>query len=424
MASNKDFNKPDAGFDRELDKTKQLPNMTDDEIANLDSQNETDEIELTPKRSWWTKKKAIAVGAAAVVLIGGTAIGAFALNMPQPETPKTESNQPVATPVKKTSEKAAKQPVEFKIDKFADANEKTTPVIYHVVGTQDEGKKAVDFWHAERLVKDGDNWGADGKVELEKGDYKVTEVVTPINDDGSIYRVEVKDGEVSKAPEKVKAEDVTQEQLDQILDKVHEAVQNGDDTLKGEEGKKVVEDVANNAASNPNADKDKVNEKADAAKESVSNEGGSNDSGQSSTATGGDNNNDRGSTDNNSSNSGNAVDAPSGGGNSSSGGNSGNSTPAPEPTPAPKPEPVWIDTSHWEDNWVTVIDAPAQTIYYHEFYFSDGTVVSDKGNVGGVDPDELSLIHGNYSVNTKSETIPAQTHQENQPVWVESGYWQ
>ena len=51
MASNKDFNKPDAGFDRELDETEQLPNMTDDEIANLDSQNETDEIELTPKRS-------------------------------------------------------------------------------------------------------------------------------------------------------------------------------------------------------------------------------------------------------------------------------------------------------------------------------------------------------------------------------------
>ena len=65
------------------------------------------------------------------------------------------------------------------------------------------------------------------------------------------------------------AGDVTQDDIDKVLDKVNEAVSKGDGTLTGDAGKDVVNKVTDNASRAPAADKEKVEEKKDAATDSA-----------------------------------------------------------------------------------------------------------------------------------------------------------
>lgn len=135
-------------------------------------------------------------------------------------------------------------------------NEKSTPVIAHIVSK--DGK--VDTYHAFAA-------NADEKLELVEGEYTVT-YISPINEDGSIYKVtQPSKGETSATFVKVPADQVTQEQLDEILDGIKDAVSKGDSTLKGDAGSTIAEQAGTNAAANPNADKDKVSQTTEAAKE-------------------------------------------------------------------------------------------------------------------------------------------------------------
>ena len=65
------------------------------------------------------------------------------------------------------------------------------------------------------------------------------------------------------------AGNVTQDDIDKVLDKVNEAVSKGDGTLTGDAGKDVVNKVTDNASKAPAADKEKVEEKKDAATDSA-----------------------------------------------------------------------------------------------------------------------------------------------------------
>jgi hypothetical protein len=140
----------------------------------------------------------------------------------------------------------------------------SSPVIAHVVSEAER----VDYYHA---------YAANEEVSLKvpaKGGYEVS-FVSPINADGSVYRVpeaETVDSEVADEGsdadarpvlsftfERVNAADVTQEELADLVEQVTDAVRNGDETLTGESGIKVVETVTENAkANNPNADANAV----------------------------------------------------------------------------------------------------------------------------------------------------------------------
>ena len=154
----------------------------------------------------------------------------------------------------------------------------SSPVICHVTGAGGE----VDFYHAYDA-------NADESVEVAgEGDYEVT-FVTPVNADGSIYRVgdavaaaaEATDGDAAEGAglddpvatfTRVDAADVTADELTKVVEQVAEAVKRGDETLSGDAGAKVAQAVAANAKANANADASKVEERASAA-ESTAKEG-------------------------------------------------------------------------------------------------------------------------------------------------------
>ena len=144
----------------------------------------------------------------------------------------------------------------------------SSPIIVHVV----KEEAGVDYYHAYEAGK---------SMPLEvsaSGDYKVS-FISPINADGSIYRVpgetQVSTGSSGvgeKLPftfEHVKAEDVKPEEITGITEAVAEAVKKGDETLTGENGVKVVETVKNNGQANPNADKEAVEKEAQEATQTV-----------------------------------------------------------------------------------------------------------------------------------------------------------
>lgn len=134
-----------------------------------------------------------------------------------------------------------------------------TPVIAHVTGTTD-GNRSVDYYHAVS--------GAQEELELVPGGYSV-EYLPVLKAGGSL--VTAKDGAVSavvedgalastsKTNEKA-AEDVTQDDLDNVLDAVKKAVEKGDETLKGDAGKDVVDKVAEAVKATGKVDESKVEE--------------------------------------------------------------------------------------------------------------------------------------------------------------------
>lgn len=124
----------------------------------------------------------------------------------------------------------------------------STPLIAHITGD------GVDLYTA--LDEEGK-----ARVELLPGDYTV-EFVPGIGADGSLLKVlgkkklSVKDsgGSFTAVPEKTDAADVPKEELSAVMEQIAAAVKNGDGSLKGEAGKKLLETAKANAAANPNID--------------------------------------------------------------------------------------------------------------------------------------------------------------------------
>lgn len=263
------------------------------------------------------------------------------------------SNQPATLPADEPVEKAlvaeaeegAPQKVKVGYEGYEPA-EGDTPVIAHITGTTD-GNRSVDYYHAVS--------GAQEELELVPGGYSV-EYLPVLKADGSLVTAKngavsavVEDGAIaSTAPASEKAaEDVTQDDLNNVLDAVKKAVEKGDDTLKGDAGKDVVDKVAEAVKATGKVDESKVEEAKKDAETKASEPSSGIDAGQPAAPAG--------SGSDNGSNGGSATTAPasqpSGTPSASQpSGNGGSSQSAHEHNWVPQTEQRWVqDSAAWDE---------------------------------------------------------------------------
>ena len=221
-------------------------------------------------------RRKVAIGAAVALVVAGLglggawAIGAFA---PKSEVTKIEvdgdgGKKQVSEKTEPTADWAVKI-------EAGGVTADSSPLITRYVCT-DGADKGVEFYHATSA---SDAIEGKGGVQLTEGTWEIT-AIPIINADGSIT-TPVGGGEQVVSGDKKHsgnteftgdtkpAGDVTQDDIDKVLDKVNEAVSKGDGTLTGDAGKDVVNKVTDNASKAPAADKEKVEEKKDAATDSA-----------------------------------------------------------------------------------------------------------------------------------------------------------
>lgn len=144
----------------------------------------------------------------------------------------------------------------------------STPIIAHIEDADGE----VDFYTAIAANKQV-------TVRVGKsGTYTVT-FISPVNADGSIYKVSSKKVTAGKADKKtastgvtfnkVDADKVTKDDLTAIAKDVAAAVKKGDSTLTGDKGAEVVKKFEDNIKKNPNADADAVEKESEKAQETA-----------------------------------------------------------------------------------------------------------------------------------------------------------
>lgn len=293
----------------------------------------------------FSRKQVCAAGVGilcAALLIGG---GAYAVSH---AGWTGKANVPAVSQSKDDEEQDMVLSLEVKADGW-DADT-STPVIAHIVEDAD-GK--VDFYTAIAANKQV-------TVRVGKsGTYTVT-FISPVNADGSIYKVSSKKVTAGKADKKtastdvtfnkVDADKVTKDDLTTIAKDVAAAVKKGDSTLTGDKGAEVVKKFEDNIKKNPYADADAVEKESEKAQEAAKE-----DTSDAKTPETSDNKkNDSGSKNDSGNNgSGNKSDSkPSGGsGNSGSGSNSGGSS---------KKD----DTPAHQHNWV----AQTKTVHHDAQY--------------------------------------------------------
>lgn len=221
-------------------------------------------------------KRKITVGAAVVLVVAGLglggawATGAFA---PKSEITKIEADSDGGK--KQVSEKTD-QTVDWAVKIEAEGvTADSSPLITRYVCT-DGADEGVEFYHAASA---SDAIEGKDSVQLTEGTWEIT-AIPIINQDGSITTpagggeqavsgASKDSGNTEFTGETKPAENVTQDDIDKVLDKVNEAVSKGDGTLTGDAGKDVVNKVTDNASKAPAADKEKVEEKKYAATDSA-----------------------------------------------------------------------------------------------------------------------------------------------------------
>lgn len=251
--------------------------MDENNSKPQDEQNQ--ELDLVPDGNDGGKsplKRKVAIGAAVALVVAGLglggawATGAFA---PKPETAKVEAG--TGSNKKQVSDKA-EPTVDWTVKIEAEGvTADSSPLItrYVCIDGADEG---VEFYHATSA---SDAIEGKDSVQLTEGTWEIT-AIPIINPDGSITTPSgggeqtvpgdhKNTGSTEFTGETKPAGDVTQDDIDKVLDKVNEAVSKGDGTLTGDAGKDVVNKVTDNASKAPGADKEKVEEKKDAATDSA-----------------------------------------------------------------------------------------------------------------------------------------------------------
>lgn len=213
----------------------------------------------------FSRKQVCAAGAGilcATLLIG---CGAYAISH---ASWTGDSNAPAVSQSKDDEEQDMVLSLEVKADGW-DADT-STPVIAHIEDADGE----VDFYTAIAANKQ-----VTVKVG-ESGTYTVT-FISPVNADGSIYKVPSKKVTAGKADktvatgvtfDKVDADKVTKDDLTAIAKDVAEAVKKGDFTLTGDKGAEVVKKFENNIKKNPNADAGAVEKETEKAQETAKEE--------------------------------------------------------------------------------------------------------------------------------------------------------
>lgn len=379
------------------------------------------------------KKQTIAIAIALVLIIGGT-VTVVAMNAGNKTEVVTETPKPTPTA------KPTPTPKETIIDEIklnvTSLDEKWTaessPAIIHIKGTNDDTKET-DFYHAISYGKE------EPKISLVSGEYELT-VVSPINVDGSIHILananKDTDGDgkndalafdssdyanakseeeqllVEITIEQIPADQVTDEMMKEVAQNIKTAIKNGDDTLKGDNGKQIL-DTAN---TNINANEHISEETKESTKETTESAQSETESQPTPTVTPKPDNTDNTSnTGGNNNNTGNT--------NNNSGNGSTGSTPQPK-------EPVWVaEQGHYENiteqvwvpNIVTVVVTPEKTeqvFDYMEYRFAhDGYTTTNIDDakahareliLAGV-PDNFQHIE-----HYKTVTTPAVTEQQDQ----------
>lgn len=241
------------------DKTAEIPKVED----STEEENAKKPLMLFGRE--FSRKQVCAAGAGilcAALLIGG---GGYAITHAD-WTGK--ANAPAVSQSKDDEEQDMVLSLEVKADGW-DADT-STPVIAHI--EDEDGKE--DFYTAIAANKQ-----VTVKVG-ESGTYTVT-FISPVNADGSIYKVPSKKVTVGKADktvatgvtfDKVDADKVTKDDLTAIAKDVAEAVKKGDSTLTGDKGAEVVKKFEDNIKKNPNADTDAVEKETEKAQESAKEE--------------------------------------------------------------------------------------------------------------------------------------------------------
>ena len=320
------------------DKTAEIPKVVD----STEEENAKKPLVLFGRE--FSRKQVCAAGAGilcAALLIGG---GAYAISH---ASWTGDSNAPAVSQSKDDEKQDMVLTLEVKADGW-DADT-STPIIAHIEDADGE----VDFYTAIAANKQV-------TVKVGKsGTYTVT-FISPVNADGSIYKVSSKKVTAGKADKKtastgvtfnkVDADKVTKDDLTAIAKDVAAAVKKGDSTLTGDKGAEVVKKFEDNIKKNPNADADAVEKETEKAQETAKE-----DKSDAKTPETSDNKkNDSGSKNDSANNgSGNKSDSkPSGGsGNSGSGSSSGGSS---------KKD----DTTAHQHNWV----AQTKTVHHDAQY--------------------------------------------------------
>lgn len=221
-------------------------------------------------------KRKVAIGATLALVVAGLGLGgAWATGAFAPKSEITKIEVDSDGGKKQVSEKTD-QTVDWAVKIEAEGvTAESSPLISHYVCT-DGADEGVEFYHATSA---SDAIEGKDSVQLTEGTWEIT-AIPIINADGSITTPagggeqavsgdHKSSGSTEFTGETKPAENVTQDDIDKVLDKVNEAVSKGDGTLTGDAGKDVVNKVTDNASKVPAADKEKVEEKKDAATDSA-----------------------------------------------------------------------------------------------------------------------------------------------------------
>lgn len=221
-------------------------------------------------------KRKVAIGAAVALVVAGLGLGgawATGASTPKPETAKVEAG--TGSNKKQVSDKA-EPTVDWTVKIEAEGvTADSSPLITRYVCT-DGAEAGTEFYHATPA---SDAIEGKDSVRLAEGTWEIT-AIPIINQDGSITTPagggeqavpgdHKGSGSADFTGETKPAGDVTQNDIDKVLDKVNDAISKGDGTLTGDAGKDVVNKVTDNASKAPAADKEKVEEKKDAATDSA-----------------------------------------------------------------------------------------------------------------------------------------------------------
>ena len=221
-------------------------------------------------------KRKVAIGATVALVVAGLGLGgAWATGAFAPKSEITKIEVDGDGGKKQVSEKTD-QTVDWAVKIEAEGvTADSSPLITRYVCT-DGADEGVEFYHATPA---SDAIEGKDSVQLTEGTWEIT-AIPIINADGSITTPagggeqavsgdQKGSGSTEFSGDTKPAENVTQDDIDKVLDKVNEAVSKGDGTLTGDAGKDVVNKVTDNASKAPAADKEKVEEKKDAATDSA-----------------------------------------------------------------------------------------------------------------------------------------------------------
>lgn len=290
-------------------------------------------------------------------------------------------------------------------------DENSTPAIAHIESESND----VDFYHA--VTPDAEGNKGTSTVALAEGDYTVS-FVSPVNSDGSAFDiydtgepVDITvdaDAETTPAVDcpmtQIPADQVTDEMLQDIIDQTKDAVENGDETLKGDAGTDILDKLEGNVAQNPNASDETKQEATDADKEVDVNK----EPAQTTPPATTDNSN----TGSQSSNTGNQSTSTgsSNSGSTSTGnsGNSGSSSSQPSKPSKPAHTHTWVNHTAtrqvWVSNWVDVPDYGTQQVQTGtRFVFSEDGYTTT--SLSDAKAHAVALVKQGYVGNYHTEAI-------------------